>query len=96
MMRGGCDALLTELATGLALLQVRTELELNEQLKIRLQNIVQKCEKDLRGVVRKSERLVNGAIAIEVELFTRLTPLEVSMLKMGIASPDADTAPKWV
>ncbi|MGQ0636225.1 MAG: hypothetical protein ACT4QC_16550 [Planctomycetaceae bacterium] len=52
-----------------------------EQLKIRLRNDVQRITADLRGAVRWIEPLENGEQLVEIELFTRLMPLDVMSLR---------------
>jgi hypothetical protein len=76
-------------------LRVGEALQVDEQLKIRLKNVVQRCEKEVRGVVRKATRGADGTMTIEIDLFTRLTPIEVSMLRMGVAR-DENAGPRWV
>jgi hypothetical protein len=45
---------------------------------------VQRFEKEVRGLVRQIEPIEGQLERITVELFTRLTPIEVQVLKMGI------------
>jgi hypothetical protein len=56
-------------------------LRLNEQVKIRLRNDVQRITAELRGAVRWFETRDDGGYSIEFELFTRLMPLDVMALR---------------
>ena len=67
-------------------------MDLGEQIKVTLINDLQKVRKEVRGVVRQVTRLDDGRHQIDVELFTRLTPLEISLLKMGLHRRKNDTS----
>lgn len=68
----------------------------DEQLRIRVKNEVQRFTRDLRAVVRWQVPLGNGERRIGVELFTRLGPLDLMMLKRaGICDPNAN-ASRWI
>jgi hypothetical protein len=95
-MRTGIEAALLEVATGLLTLRTQGSFAIEEQVKIRLRNIVQRFEKEARGAVRKTESGEDGSTIVEIELLTRLSALEVSLLKMGIPSPQSGSGSKWV
>ena len=67
-----------------------------ETIKIRLCNDVQKFDREVRGVVRHITPLDDGRFRVGIELLTRLTPLEVSMLKMTPLTGDSDSDLTWV
>jgi hypothetical protein len=95
MMRAGVDGVLIDMSIESVTLEAHGKFAPGDQLKIRLQNIVQRCEKEVRGAVRKAEPAVEGSMLVTIELFTRLTPLEMSLLKMGVARSDDDSQ-KWI
>lgn len=96
LMRLTIDARVLDISAAFVSLRAANGFHVSDQVKIQLQNIVQRIEKEVRGRVRLIEPCNDGTADLSVDLFTRLTPLEVSMLKMGILPPDADAAPKWV
>jgi len=62
-----------------------TPLRLGEQIKVRLRNDVQRITAELRGSVRKIE-ICDDGYAIEIELFSRLMPLDVMALRRAGAT----------
>jgi hypothetical protein len=52
-----------------------------EQIKIRLSNEIQRFMTELRGAVRRLERAEDGRYLVGIELFSRLMPLDVMMLR---------------
>lgn len=95
-MRSGIEATLHDLSTaGLGIL-ITTSLETNEQVKVRLENTIQRFEKEVRGAVRHCTPNVDGRYYVGIELFTRLTPLEVSLLKMGVDDDSKRDGPQWI
>jgi hypothetical protein len=60
-----------------------------------LHHVVQRFEKEVRGLVRQLEPIDAETERITVELFTRLTPVDVGVLKMGI-DVDGNAAPRWI
>jgi hypothetical protein len=62
-----------------------TALRLGEQIKIRLRNDVQRITAELRGSVRQIE-LRDDGYAIEIELYSRLMPLDVMALRRAGAT----------
>ena len=95
-MRLGIDARVRNVSLGGLGIDAEEPLELNEQVKIQLRNDIQRFEKEVRGIVRHVTYLEEGVIRIGIELLLRLTPLEVSMLRMGIKSEDGKETTRWV
>ena len=95
-MRLGLDARVRNVSLGGLGIDSDEPLELNEQVKIHIRNDIQRFQKEVRGVVRHVTYLENGVIRIGIELLLRLTPLEVSMLRMGIKSEDGKQKTQWV
>ena len=96
-MRDGIRGLLREVSMAKLVVGLPQELPVGEQINLRLRNLVQRFRKEARGVVRQAEPDKDRAdeYLIEIELFTRLTPLEVSLLRMGIRE-DTQRGPRWV
>jgi hypothetical protein len=95
-MRTGIDAVVLEAATGSLSLYTLGQFAIDEQVKVRLKNIVQRFEKETRGLVRKIDTNADGSTVLAIELLSRLSALEVSLVKMGVPSPEADSGSKWV
>lgn len=85
VMRVGCEANLVNVSIGGLGLDSPIPLNLNEQVKILVTNAVQRITKEVRGVVRHVTPAGDGRYRVGVELYGRLTPLEVSLLRMGLA-----------
>ena len=95
MMRAGIDAVLKDVSpTGIGIF-LPTALEVGELVKIRLVNQVQRFEKETRGTVRHVTRRDDGTCHIGIELSLRLTPLDVSLLKMGIPRETSADDRRW-
>jgi hypothetical protein len=84
MMRAGYDAALRGVSASQLILEGPPGLSPQDQIKINLHHVVQRFEKEVRGLVRQIEPIEDQLERITVELFTRLTPIEVQVLKMGI------------
>jgi hypothetical protein len=56
-------------------------LHVGEQIKIRLSNEIQRFFTELRGAVRRLEPAEDGRYLVGIELFSRLMPLDVMMLR---------------
>ncbi len=95
-MRTGTDAAVLDISMSSLLLSTRGPFAVDEQIKIRLRNIVQRFEKEARGVVRTVDANADGSTILTLELLTRLSALEVSLLKMGIATGQAGSGSRWV
>ena len=86
-MRTGIPATLHNVSTGGLGLTIETELQLGEQIKVRLSNEIQRFKKEVRGTVRRVTPTDEAAFFCGIELFTRLTPLEVSYAVISAAKP---------
>jgi hypothetical protein len=95
-MRTGIDAVVLDVSTGSLSLYTQGQFAVDEQVKIGLKNVVQRFEKETRGLVRKIGTNADGSTTLDIELLSRLSALEVSLVKMGAASPQADSGSKWV
>jgi hypothetical protein len=71
-------------------------LRINEQVKIRLRNDVQRITAELRGSVRWCVPRDDGSFLVELELFTRLMPLDVMALRRAGATDVMLTDKIWV
>ena len=95
MMRCGFDATLRNLSAGGLGLRLRVPLDPGEQVKVVVRNQIQRIEKEVRGIVRHvtpdGEDFLVG-----VELCSRLTPLEVGLLRMGLPTDPHGSGPTWV
>ena len=71
-------------------------LRLGEQVKVKLRNDVQRFATELRGVARRLAPTADDNFLVGIELFSRLMPLDVMMLRRaGVA--DVQYAGKiWV
>ncbi|MEX0726813.1 MAG: PilZ domain-containing protein [Planctomycetaceae bacterium] len=93
VMRWGIEGDLYEVSiSGIGMI-LDDPMTIGEQIKVTLINDLQKVRKEVRGVVRQVTLLDDGRHQIGVELFTRLTPLEMSLLKMGLNRKKA--GPQW-
>ena len=101
-MRKGVKGVVREVKMTRVVLGMSIPLESGEQINLRLRNSIQRFKKEARGVVRRVMPLEpvppdeETLFRVDVELYTRLTPLEVSLLRMGIRDDSADSEPKWV
>jgi hypothetical protein len=95
-MRTGIDGVVLEASTGTLSLYTQGQFTIDEQVKIRLKNVVQRFEKETRGLVRTIAANADGSTTLGIELLSRLSALEVSLVKMGIASPQSDSGSRWV
>jgi hypothetical protein len=95
MMRVGLDAVVRGVTPTELVLEGSPGLKVQDQIKIQLHHVVQRFDKEVRGLVRQVEPLDAESERVTVELFTRLTPVEVGVLKMGI-DVSGSTGPRWV
>ena len=72
------------------------ELRVREQLKVRLCNEIQRFVAEMRGAVRRLEPIGDGNFLVDIELFARLMPLDVMMLRRAGMSDVTYTGPIWV
>src|SRR5262245_44893434 len=56
-------------------------LTVGEQIKIKLRNEVQRFAIEMRGAVRRQEPTEDGRYLVGIELYSRLMPLDVMMLR---------------
>ena len=80
LMRTGIDGGLVNLSTAGLGLVLDVELDLNEDVDLEIVNEIQRFRKKARGVVRHVDEQSDGSWSIGVELYTRLTPYDVSHL----------------
>jgi hypothetical protein len=95
MMRAGMDAVLRGASASQLVVEGPPGLKLQDQIKVHLHHVVQRFDKEVRGLVRQLEPVDAQSERITIELFTRLTPVEVGVLKMGI-DVDGNTGPRWI
>ena len=96
MMRVGVDAVLKDVSVAGVGIVVAEPLEVGEMVKIELVNEIQRVRKQTRGIIRHVTPHENGTYHVGVELLLRLTPLEVSLLRMGLPREDATDEPRWI
>ena len=96
MMRVGMDAVLKDVSIAGVGIIVRETLEVGEMVKIELVNQIQRLEKQTRGIVRHVTPQDDGTYHVGVELLLRLTPLEVSLLRMGLPRDEDSSEPRWI
>ena len=80
-MRAGQQVHLEKIRANSLTIVTSASFRAGEQLKIRLRNDVQRISADLRGFVRRIGLRKDGAYLVEIELFTRLMPLDVMSLR---------------
>jgi PilZ domain len=96
-MRKGIPCKLHDVSiAGLGLNVEEVDLGLMEPVKVRLQNDVQRFDKEVRGIVRHISVLYDGMYRVGIELGSRLTPLEVSLLKVRPMTGENDGGSTWV
>lgn len=95
MMRTGLDAVVRGVTPTELVVESSPGLKVQDQIKIQLHHVVQRFDKEVRGLVRQVEPRDAESERVTVELFTRLTPVEVGVLKMGI-DVSGSTGPRWV
>lgn len=95
-MRLGLEARLADISPrGVGLLFRGETPEQGEAVTVHLQNDIQRVRKQTRGVVRHITPEESGEVRVGLELYSPLTPLEVSLFRMGIARGDGEDA-VWV
>ncbi|HTI50360.1 MAG TPA: hypothetical protein VL475_05395 [Planctomycetaceae bacterium] len=95
-MRAGLGVRLQTIRAGSLVVISPVPLRLNEQVKIRLRNDVQRITAELRGAVRWFETCDDGSYLIEFDLFTRLMPLDVMALRRAGATDILHGEKIWV
>jgi hypothetical protein len=71
-------------------------LRVGEQIKVGLHNDVQRFRTELRGAVRRLEGTEDGYYLVGIELFSRLMPLDVMMLRRAGVHDVSYTGKIWV
>ena len=71
-------------------------LRVGEQLKIKLCNEIQRFVANMRGAVRRIEPIGDGNFLAGIELFSRLMPLDVMMLRRAGLADVTCTGKIWV
>jgi hypothetical protein len=71
-------------------------LKVGEQIKVRLRNEVQRFAIELRGAVRRLEPTEDGRYLVAIELYSRLLPLDVMMLRRAGVDDVTFTGKIWV
>lgn len=96
-MRTGSPASTNDISvSGLGLLMKESPPDLDEVIKIRLTNEIQRFDREVRGYVRHVTKTDDDVYRIGVELLTRLTPLEVSLLRLSCTAGLGDNESSWV
>jgi len=96
MMRLGLHAKLKDLSVGGLGIIIQTPLDVNEQVKLTLTNEIQRVRKETRGTVRHVTSLEDGSYQIGIELTTRLTSMEVSLLRMAFPHDETSGEQVWM
>ena len=84
LMRTGVHGTLLDVSHSELGFSIEEPPELNEQIKLVLRNDVQRFEKATRGTVRQIDARSDGTFYVSVNLLLRLTPLDVSLLRMSL------------
>lgn len=96
-MRIGLKGELRDLSTvGLGLLMSDAPPEVDEIVKIRLTNEIQRFDREFRGVIRHVTEADDGGHRVGIELMMRMTPLEVSQLKIAHMAGESDAGFGWM
>jgi hypothetical protein len=96
VMRSGIEGKLKDVSLGGVGVLLQTPPEVNETVHLILRNDIQKIQKETRGTVRHVTPHGQGVYHVGIELFNRLTPLEVSLLRMGLSHESQAEGPTWV
>jgi PilZ domain len=94
-MRTGLEGALLDVSVEGLGFAIDEPLEPGEHIKVRVRNEVQRFEREVRGIVRRVRADEDGAWLIGVELRSRLTPLDVSLLRTGLLDTGGDPS-VWV
>ena len=96
VMRSGLEAQLKDVSSSGLGIDMHVPLQVDERIKIQLSNEIQRIKKETRGYVRHVTPNDDGTYHIGIELTARLTPLEVSLLRMGIPRGPDDDENRWM
>ncbi len=95
-LRTGVPAKVYDLSiVGVGLRMIDRPPDLQEIVKVHIENMVQRVTRDVRGIVRHVTQMESGTWRVGIELLTRLSPLEVSLLKMS-GLVDSGEFPVWI
>jgi hypothetical protein len=95
-MRLGIAGRVINVSVGGLAIRLESELELGEQIKIEIRNDLQRFQKQVRGVIRHTRKAAGSGVVAGIELYLRLTPLEVSLLTSRTPEDESSTEPIWV
>lgn len=87
-MRLGVPGKLVNLSPAGLGLTLSVPLAVGEHVKVELANDLQRFKKEVRGVVRHCSEARSGGYRIGMELFTRMSPRDLSMLRLPFDSGD--------
>ncbi|MGQ0636224.1 MAG: PilZ domain-containing protein [Planctomycetaceae bacterium] len=73
-----------------------TALQMGERVTVRLQNVVQRFNKEIRGIVRWVMPFEDGTWRVGVELSSSFTPLEMQHLKRAGLDASTGSARSWI
>jgi hypothetical protein len=96
VMRSGLRVGLQTICAGALGIVSPVPLRIREQIKVRLRNDVQRFVTEMRGAVRRQEPNGDGNYSVDIELFARLMPLDVMMLRRAGMHDDTYMGPIWV
>jgi len=97
VLRHGLPGHLEQVELGELVIALDEELPLREQIKIIVKNEVQRLEREVRGIVLDcTPGEQDAGFRVSIELYTRLTPLDVSMLRQGMKSESQPSQSKWL
>jgi len=82
-------------ATGVGLECDRT-VDVGESVTVELENVVQRFHRTVRGRVRHCTEISDEKYVVGIELQLRLSPMDVSQLKMGLSRGDASGEKRWM
>lgn len=94
-MRIGMEVRIVNLSVSGLALQAAQAIAEGEFISVTVENAVQRFKKTVRGRVRHCTASDGDRWLIGVELMTRFSPLEISLLRMR-ASDEDDQKPKWM
>ena len=96
VMRLGLQVGLQTISTGTLGIVSPIPMRIGEQIKVRLRNDIQRFSTELRGAVRRLEPTADGRFVVGIELFSRLMPLDVMMLRRAGVADVSFTGKIWV
>lgn len=98
-----CDVMRIGLRVGLKVITASAlgiispvALTVGEQIKVRLRNDVQRFVAEMRGAVRRLEPTDDGNFLVGIDLFSRLMPLDVMLLRRAGLADVMSAGKIWV